>query len=251
MYCIDLSGKRAVVVGGTSGIGRATAELLASAGAEVITLSRRAQPAPITTSDEVRARISHRVLDVADPAAVSRVFAEIATEGGVDISVHSAAVVIPAAATHTDDRLWRHHMTINVDGVFYTVREVLRHMITAGRGGKVVIIGSVSGLVGNPGFTAYCASKGLLINLTRQLAVEHAARGINVNSVLPGFTNTEMTDIYDSNTKAAIAAAIPAQAWATPNQIAHAVLFLSSRLADYVHGVNLPVDGGYLAAGPA
>ncbi|HET7741297.1 MAG TPA: SDR family NAD(P)-dependent oxidoreductase, partial [Mycobacterium sp.] len=118
MYCIDLSGKRAVVVGGTSGIGRATAELLASAGAEVITLSRRAQPA-ITTSDEVRARISHRVLDVADPAAVKRVFAEIAAEGGVDISIHSAAVVIPAAAVDTDDDLWRHHMTINVDGVFY------------------------------------------------------------------------------------------------------------------------------------
>jgi NAD(P)-dependent dehydrogenase (short-subunit alcohol dehydrogenase family) len=116
VYCIDLSRKHAVVVGGTSGIGRATAELLASAGAEVITLSRRAQPAPLTTSDEVRARISHRVLDVADPAAAKRIFAEIAAEGGVDISVHSAAVAIPAAATDTDDELWRHHMTINVDG---------------------------------------------------------------------------------------------------------------------------------------
>lgn len=250
MYCIDLSGSRAVVVGGTSGIGRATAELLAAAGAEVITLSRRAHFLPHTADPDIRSRMSHRVLDITCSDAVRRVFADIAAERDVDISVHSAAVARPATAINTDDALWRAHMSINVDGLFYTVRDALRHMTNSGHG-KVVIVGSVSGHVGNRGFTAYCASKGLLINLTRQLAVDYAALGINVNAVLPGFTHTEMTEIYDSETKSAIADAIPAQRWASPDQIANAVLFLASPLAEYIHGVNLPVDGGYLAAGPA
>jgi len=243
---IDLTGKRAVVVGGATGIGRASAYALAEAGAEVVTLSRR-EDGP--DHGEMSARISHRRLDITDLAEVARVFENVRATGGVDIAVLSAAVIEPATAADSDDDLWRRHMAVNVDGIFACARESVRHMQLAGAG-KVVVIGSVSGMVGNPGFTAYCASKGLWINLTRQMALDCAPQGINVNAVLPGFTETELTDIYDADTKATIANAVPVKVWAKPEQIADAVLFLSSPMADYVHGINLPVDGGYLAAGP-
>lgn len=251
MIHIDLRGKRAVVVGGTSGIGRATAVRLAEAGAEVVTLSRRAAAPEVQASPEVCARISHKQLDIVDSSQTTEVFAEIAAGGGLDITVHSAGVLAPSQMHDTDDELWHWHMRTNVDGVFYAVRESLRHMSSAGTGGKIVIIGSVSGQVGNAGFAAYCASKGLLINLTRQLALDYASEGINVNSVLPGFTDTEMTDIYSPDVKSLLADTIPAKKWARADQIADAALFLSSPLADYIHGVNLPVDGGYVAGRPA
>ncbi|MFI5428870.1 SDR family NAD(P)-dependent oxidoreductase [Aeromicrobium sp. UC242_57] len=250
MRNIDLHGKRAVVVGGATGIGRASAYALAQAGADVVTVSRREHTAAFAGPADVSARITHRALDISRHDDTVRLFDEIIAGGGFDIAVLSAAVIEPASAEDSDEAHWRRHMDVNVDGIFYCARESIRHMASEGRTGKVVIVGSVSGMVGNPGFAAYCASKGLWINLTRQLALDNAARGINVNSVLPGFTDTELTQIYDAETKAAIAAAVPARVWASPEQIADAVLFLSSPLADYVHGVNLPVDGGYLAAGP-
>ncbi|WP_255366132.1 MULTISPECIES: SDR family NAD(P)-dependent oxidoreductase [Amycolatopsis] len=251
MLPIDLRGKTAVVVGGTSGIGRAAAGLLAEAGARVVTLSRRAVAPDPGCSPESAARITHRRFDITDSAETAEVFADIAGTGGLDLAVHSAGVLAPGSALDTDDELWRRHMATNVDGMFFSARESLRQIRASGRGGKIVLVGSVSGQVGNPGFAAYCAAKGMVVNLTRQLALDYAAEGINVNSVLPGFTDTEMTAIYDSATKAGITAAIPAKAWATPEQIANAVLFLCSPLADYVHGVNLAVDGGYLAGRPA
>lgn len=250
MRTIDLQRKRAVVVGGATGIGRASAQALAEAGAEVVTLSRRAETPVLDAPADVAARVTHRQLDIAHLDDVARVFGELAEDGGIDVVVLSAAVIEPSAAVDCDDAHWRWHMDVNVDGIFTCARESIRHMTAAGRGGKVVIVGSVSGLVGNRGFAAYCASKGLWINLTRQMALDCAPLGINVNSVLPGFTSTELTDIYDAKTKATIAAAVPVKVWATPEQIADAILFMSSPMADYIHGVNLPVDGGYLAAGP-
>ncbi|PXY23838.1 3-oxoacyl-ACP reductase [Prauserella sp. PE36] len=248
---MDLRGKIAAVVGGTSGIGRAAACRLAEAGARVVTLSRRAVAPDPGCSPEAAERITHRRLNITDSAETAEVFAELAGTEGLDLAVHSAGVLAPGATLDTDDELWRRHMATNADGLFFSARESLRQIRASGRGGKVVIVGSVSGQVGNPGFAAYCATKGLVVNLTRQMALDYAAEGINVNSVLPGFTDTEMTAIYDSATKEEIAATIPAKAWATPEQIANAVLFLCSPLADYVHGANLAVDGGYLAGRPA
>lgn len=249
MISINLEGKTAAVVGGTSGIGRAAALRLAEAGASVVTLSRRPDGGDYEAPDEVRERIRHVQLDITSSADCASVFERLASNG-LDIAVHSAGVLAPAVAHETDDDLWRWHMATNADGLFYGVRESLRHLRSAASGGKIVIVGSVSGVVGNAGFAAYCASKGLVVNLTRQMALDYAAEGININSVLPGFTTTEMTEIYDAETKAAITARVPAKVWATAEQIADAVLFLASPLADYIHGVNLPVDGGYLAAGP-
>lgn len=251
MIEIDLSGKTAAIVGGTSGIGRASALLLAEAGARVVTLSRRDEAPKLDCKLEIAERISHRRLDITDSEQTSDTFAELASTKGLDISVLSAGVLAPGSVLDTDDELWRRHIATNVDGLFFAARESLRWIRSADRGGKIVIVGSVSGQVGNAGFAAYCASKGLLINLTRQMALDYASEGINVNSILPGFTTTEMTEIYDSSVKEAIAQSVPAKAWATPEQIASAVVFLCSWMADFVHGVNLPVDGGYVAGRPA
>ncbi len=105
--------------------------------------------------------------------------------GAVDIAVLSAAVIEAAPVDACEDDLWRRHMDVNVDGIFACTRASVRHMLTRGTG-KVVVIGSVSGMVGNAGFSAYCASKGLWVNLVRQMALDCAPpRGVNVNAVLP------------------------------------------------------------------
>jgi 3-oxoacyl-[acyl-carrier protein] reductase/meso-butanediol dehydrogenase/(S,S)-butanediol dehydrogenase/diacetyl reductase len=189
--------------------------------------------------------IDFRELDAADSAAVSRVFSEVAAERGIDISVLSAGLLLPGTVLDTDDETWRRTMAVNLDGLFYTTRESIRHMMAQGRGGKVVSIGSISGYRGNQGFAAYCASKGGALNFTRQVAMDYAAHGINVNAVAPGFITTPMTDIYNQDIKDMLSAQTPDGKWGTPQQIADAVLFLCSGMADHIHGQSLLVDGGW------
>ena len=245
MTKIDLTGKHAVVTGGSSGIGAASVRTLAAAGASVTVLSRK-----LAHSAEVEAmykdpKIDFVELDVADSAAVTRVFADVASRRGIDISILSAGLLLPGTILDTDDETWRRTMAVNLDGLFYTTRESIRHMMAQGRGGKIVNIGSISGYRGNQGFAAYCTSKGGALNFTRQVAMDYAAHRINVNSVAPGFITTPMTDIYNQEIKAILAAQTPDGQWGTAQQIADAVLFLSSDLSDHIHGQSLLVDGGW------
>lgn len=245
MTQIDLRGKHAIVTGGSSGIGTAVVRTLSAAGASVTVLarSRAFSAAEATMYDDPR--VDYRPLDVADSAAVTRVFAEVAAEKGIDIAVLSAGVLMPGTVLETDDETWRKVMAVNLDGLFYTTREAIRHMMAQGRGGKVVSIGSISGYRANQGFSAYCTAKGGALNFTRQVAMDYAAHGINVNAVAPGFISTPMTDIYDAETKAVLAGQTPDGQWGTPQEIADAVLFLSSDLSKHMHGQSLLVDGGW------
>lgn len=245
MTKIDLTGKHAVVTGGSSGIGAACVRTLAAAGASVTVLSRK--PAH---SDEDRTmyddpKVDFMELDVADSAAVTRVYADVAARKGIDISIQSAGLLLAGSLLDTDDETWRRTMAVNLDGLFYTTRESVRHMMAQGRGGKVVSIGSISGYRGNQGFAAYCTSKGGGLNFTRQVAMDYAKYGINVNAVAPGFITTPMTDIYDQGIKSMLAGQTPDGKWGTSQQIADAVLFLSSGLSDHMHGQSLLVDGGW------
>lgn len=250
MIAIDLSGKHAVVTGGSSGIGSAVAKTLARAGATVTVLARQENHDDGTVDTSGDQRISFRELDVSDSHAVSSVYEQIAETVGMDIAIHSAGILTAGTLLETSDEQWRKQIAVNVDGVFFCTREALRHMVKRGRGGKVISIGSVSGLRGSPGFGAYCASKGAIISLTQQAAVDYAAAGINVNSVASGFVTTPMTSRYDEATKAYIASQIPSRTWATPQNIADAVLFLASSLSDYMHGQSIVVDGGWTAGCP-
>ncbi len=245
MTKFDFTGKHAVVTGGSSGIGAAVVRSLAEAGASVTVLSRK----PYHTDDEKAMyddpKVDFAELDVADSAAVSRVFAEIAKTKGIDISVLSAGLLLAGSVLDTDDETWRQTMAVNLDGLFYTTRESVRHMMDQGRGGKIVSIGSISGYRSNQGFAAYCTAKGGALNFTRQVAMDYAAHGINVNAIAPGFITTPMTDIYDDNVKAMLAGQTPDGKWGTPKQIADATMFMCSDLSDHIHGQSLLVDGGW------
>ncbi|WP_158969813.1 SDR family NAD(P)-dependent oxidoreductase [Chachezhania sediminis] len=245
MTNIDLTGKHAVVTGGSSGIGTAVVRTLAAAGASVTVLarSRAYSDAEATMYDDPK--VDFRSLDVADSAAVTEVFAGVAADKGIDIAVMSAGVLMPGTILDTDDETWRKVMAVNLDGLFYTTREAIRAMMAQGRGGKVVSIGSISGYRANQGFNAYCTAKGGALNFTRQVAMDYAAHGINVNAVAPGFITTPMTEIYNAEVKATLAGQTPDGQWGTPQQIADATLFLCSDLSAHMHGQSLLVDGGW------
>lgn len=245
MTKIDLSGKHAVVTGGSSGIGAAVVRTLAAAGASVTVLSRKRAHSAEDESMYDDPKVDFKALDVADSAAVTAVFAEVAATKGIDIAVLSAGLLLAGSVLDTDDETWRRTMAVNLDGLFYTTRESIRAMMAQGRGGKVVSIGSISGYRANQGFAAYCTSKGGALNFTRQVAMDYAAHGINVNAVAPGFIYTPMTDIYNEDIKTMLAKQTPDGKWGTAQQIADSVLFLSSSLSDHIHGQSLLVDGGW------
>jgi len=251
---IDLTGKTAVVTGGSRGIGRASALRLAEAGASVIICDRSDFKAgDESCSAEIRragGTAESRELDVADSAAVDRVFGEIAAEHGIDILVNNAGVLFAGSATETTDEVWRQQFAVNVDGTFFCTRAALRAMLDAGNGGKIVNVASISGLRANPGFAAYCASKAAMVNFTRQAGIDYAADGINVNGVAPGFVETDMTSLYSPEIRAALEGQTPNGRWATSEQIADSVLFLASPLSDHICGEILTVDGGWMVGTP-
>ena len=251
---IDLTGKTAVVTGGSRGIGRASALRLAEAGASVIICDRSDfEAGDESCSAEIRragGTAESRELDVADSAAVDRVFGEIAAEHGIDILVNNAGVLFAGSATETTDEVWRQQFAVNVDGTFFCTRAALRAMLDAGNGGKIVNVASISGLRANPGFAAYCASKAAMVNFTRQAGIDYAADGINVNGVAPGFVETDMTSLYSPEIRAALEGQTPNGRWATSEQIADSVLFLASPLSDHICGEILTVDGGWMVGTP-
>ncbi|MDS1112463.1 SDR family NAD(P)-dependent oxidoreductase [Gordonia westfalica] len=251
---IDLTGKTAVVTGGSRGIGRASALRLAEAGASVIICDRSDFTAgDDACSAEIRRAggdAESRELDVADSAQVDRVFGEIAAERGIDILVNNAGVLFAGTTTETTDEVWRQQFAVNVDGTFFCTRAVLRAMIEAGKGGKIVNVASISGLRANPGFAAYCASKAALVNFTRQAGIDYASVGINVNGVAPGFVETDLTALYSPEIRGALEGQTPNGKWATSEQIADSVLFLASPLSDHICGEILTVDGGWMVGTP-
>lgn len=253
---IDLSGKVAVVTGGASGIGRAIALTLARAGADVVIADVREDPREggDTAGDAVRAlglEAAFVACDVTSSASVAELMrATVDRFRALDIVVNNAGILVEGSVVETSDEQWRRQMAVNVDGVFFSCREAITRMLELGRPGKIVNITSISGFRGNPGFAAYCASKGAVVNLTRQIALDYAPRGINVNAVAPGFVTTQMTAIYDDAVRGALAGQTPRARWATPDDVANAVLFLASPLSDHVCGDNLVVDGGWLIGTP-
>ena len=252
---IDLSGKTALVTGGSRGIGRATALTLSRAGATVVVADRSdaLRTDGASTSDRIRlagGRAESVLLDVSSSAAVDAVFDDVAARHGIDILVNNAGVLSSGSVTETSDDTWRSLFSVNVDGTFFCMRAALRHMTSAGRVGKVVNVASISGLRANPGFAGYCAAKGAMVNLTRQAGIDYAPHGINVNAVAPGFVETDMTAIYDAPIRRALEAQTPNGRWATPQQIADTILFLSSGLSDHLCGEVVAVDGGWLVGTP-
>jgi NAD(P)-dependent dehydrogenase (short-subunit alcohol dehydrogenase family) len=253
---IDLSGRVTVVTGAASGIGRAIALTLARAGADIVVGDLREDPREGGESTVAAVRgLGRRAefvgCDVADSASVAGLMrAAVDALGSLDVLVNNAGILVEGSILETTDESWRRQMAVNLDGTFFGCREGIRTMLECGRGGKVVNISSISGFRGNPGFAAYCASKGAIVNLTRQLGLDYARQGINVNAVAPGFVETQMTGLYGPDIRGALERQTPRGCWARPQDVANAVLYLSSPLSDHVCGENLVVDGGWLIGTP-
>jgi 3-oxoacyl-[acyl-carrier protein] reductase len=244
---IDLSGKSAVVTGGSRGIGRAIVTRLAEQGADVCFSFRRDQAA----ADEVAAAITalgrHALpvqADVTDPAAAEALIKAATGEfGKIDILVNNAGITRDDLIMRMSTEAWREVLETNLFGAFYTLKAVTRPMLKA-RGGRIINITSVSGQAGQTGQANYSAAKAGLIGLTKASARELASRGITVNAVAPGFVLTELTKDLPPELQAQITDRTPLGRFGTPEDISAAVCFLASDEAAYITGQVLAVDGG-------
>jgi 2-deoxy-D-gluconate 3-dehydrogenase len=245
----DLSGQTALVTGCSRGIGRAVAVALAAAGADIVGVS-----ASLGAESEVAAAVeahgrSFRAFrcDLADRSAVYDLVADVRREAEVGILVNNAGTIARAPAAEHPDELWDRVLEVNLSAQFVLSRELGRDMLERGRG-KIVFVASLLSFQGGITVPGYTASKSAIAGLTKALANEWAARGVNVNAVAPGYVRTDNTQALreDQTRYEQILVRIPAGRWADPEDIAGPVVFLSSPAADYVHGAVLAVDGGWL-----
>jgi len=251
-----LDGKVVLVTGATSGIGRASAELLAREGASVMVSGRSVDGASITVAAIVDGGGSADVAlgDISDSSVATSIVAATRERfGSVDALVNAAGVIVRHDAVGTSDDDWRRVMATNVDALFYVSRAAVVAMRRSG-GGSIVNIASNVGLVGTERLAAYCASKGAVIALTRAMALDHAAEGIRVNAVCPGSVDTPMMvsgragwGVSDEEVFAASVSAIPQGCIPQPSEVAGLVAFLASDASSHITGTAIPVDGGYVA----
>jgi NAD(P)-dependent dehydrogenase (short-subunit alcohol dehydrogenase family) len=249
-YAVE--GRAALVTGGGSGIGRASALVLARSGARVAVADISADAAEATASAarETGAAAVAIPADVTQPADMDAAVARTVAEwGGLRIAVNCAGVGGPAAPIadyEVDD--WRRVLAVNLDGTFYAMRAELRAMRASGAGGSIVNVASVFAAAGAPLAPAYTTAKHGLIGLTRAAAQAHAADGIRVNVVGPGFVDTPMLRARtDDAARAALAARHPLGRLAGPDEVAELIVWLVSDAASFVTGSFHPVDGGFLA----
>jgi len=249
---IVLDGRTALVTGGSRGIGRAVAVMLARAGADVAIGYRSRAAEAEAVAEEVRALGRRAVAiggDLADPAAADRMAADVAKAfGRLDIFVANAAVWPPDEVPlgRLPPERWRATIAANLDAVFFSIRAALGLMDS---GGRVVLVSSTAGQRGEPGHADYAATKGALIALTKSLAVEYAPE-ILVNCVAPGWVDTDMSaPAYGGGEKARIARSIPLRRIPSAEEIAGPIVFLCSDLASHVTGEVLNVNGGSVLCG--
>ncbi len=241
-----LSGQVALVTGASRGIGRAVADALGQAGAVVVGTATSESGAASIGQRFAEQGISGRgaVLNVNIEDAVVDLVKDIAgKEGAVTVLVNNAGITRDNLLLRMKAEEWDEIIQTNLSGLFRTCKACLRGMMKA-RHGRIINIGSVVGLMGNPGQTNYSAAKAGMIGFSRSLAREVGSRGITVNTVAPGFIETDMTDAMDDTQRSALAAQIPLQKLGSPEDIAAAVLFLASPGAAYITGETLNVNGG-------
>lgn len=247
----DLSGQVAVVTGARRGIGAGIAEALAAAGADIVGVSASMEDSgsPVQKAVESYGRTftPYRV-DLSDRDAVARLTERItADHGTVDILVNNAGDIRRSPAVSYTDEDWDHILQVDLTAQFVLARNLGRRMVDRGRG-KIIFTASLLSFQGGINIVAYTAAKSGIAGIVKALANEWASHGVNVNAVAPGYITTDNTAPLraDPDRFKAISDRIPAGRWGTPADIGGAVAFLASRAADYVHGVTLPVDGGWL-----
>jgi len=253
-----LAGKHAVVTGGGSGIGAATAEALVRAGARVTLMGRSAERLAVQRDllsgldGEIAGCIS---VDVCDESAVNKAFSEAAEKGGaIDILVNNAGQAEAAPFAHTDLTLWQRMLDVNLTGVFLCTRAVLPSMLDR-NSGRIVNVASTAGQTGYAYVAAYCAAKHGVIGLTRSLALEVATKGVTVNAVCPGYTETELlrasldnitskTSRSEQEARDILVRNNPQRRFVAPAEVANAVMWLCVPGSESITGQSISVSGG-------
>ncbi|MEX0407644.1 2-dehydro-3-deoxy-D-gluconate 5-dehydrogenase KduD [Aquibium sp. LZ166] len=246
----DLTGRRAMVTGANTGIGQGIAVSLAQAGAEVLAVGR-------SPMDETRAAIEGAGgtmrevrADLGETGSVAAMFDKAWDEyGPIDILVNNAGIIRRADAVDFAEADWDAVMDVNLKSVFLLCRAFARKVFADERAGRIVNVASLLSFQGGIRVASYTASKSGLAGLTRLLANEWAAKGINVNAIAPGYIETNNTEALrnDPVRREDILKRIPAGRWGQPSDIGGTAVFLASDAATYVHGAVIPVDGGWLA----
>ncbi|BDO42992.1 SDR family oxidoreductase [Cellulomonas sp. NTE-D12] len=245
----DLSGRLAVVTGASRGIGMAMAEALAQAGADVIGVSATMPGSGSAVAAAVAAHgrsFEARAVDFADRAAVVALGAELA-ERAPDVLVNNAGTIERAPAAEHPLESWDRVLQVDLSSQFVLTQLVARPMLERGRG-KVIFTASLLSFQGGINVPGYTAAKSGIAGLTKALSNEWAARGVNVNAIAPGYIATDNTAALraDPDRSRSILERIPAGRWGRPADLAGATVFLASSASDYVDGIVLPVDGGWL-----
>lgn len=253
MLSLQLDGKRALVTGGSRGVGRATALMLARAGADVGIAYRAREQAARETVEALRAagaRAWAEAGDLAESASVDRLFDRVRAEfGGLDLFIGNAGIWPPdhVSIAEMSEAQWRRTLSANLDSIFLTTRAAAGMLAD---GGRIVLVGSTAGQRGEAGHADYASTKGALIALVKGVAIELADRDITVNCVAPGWIDTEMTvQPYADGGRERIEADIPLGRVATPDDIAGPIVFLCSPLGRHITGETLNVNGGAVLCG--
>ncbi|GGG75430.1 beta-ketoacyl-ACP reductase [Salipiger pallidus] len=239
----DLTGKCALITGASGGIGGEIAKALHAAGATVGLSGTREAPLQ-ALADELGERAFVLPCNLSDPEAVTALPKQAADAmGSVDILVNNAGITRDNLFMRMSDDEWQSVIDVNLTATYKLCKGVLRGMMKA-RWGRIVNISSIVGATGNPGQGNYAAAKAGMVGMTKSLAYEVASRGITANAVAPGFIETAMTDKLNDDQKAGILNQVPAGRMGTAQEIAAAVLYLSSPESAYVTGATLHVNGG-------
>jgi 2-deoxy-D-gluconate 3-dehydrogenase len=245
----DLGGRVAAVTGANTGLGRAIAEALAAAGADLALIGRSDPSETLAAIRAMGRRATWISADLgARPDCTGIVAAIVGELGGLHVLVNNAGIIRRANAIDFTEADWDAVLDVNLKAVFFLSQAAARHMIPGG-GGKIINIASMLSFQGGIRVPSYTASKSGIAGLTRLLANEWASQGINVNAIAPGYFATNNTAALQADPKrnAEILGRIPASRWGDPRDLGGAAVFLASSASNYVHGIILPVDGGWLA----
>ncbi|MBK6595963.1 MAG: 2-dehydro-3-deoxy-D-gluconate 5-dehydrogenase KduD [Burkholderiales bacterium] len=246
----QLQGRVAMVTGCNTGLGQGMAVALAQAGADIVGVN-------VSAPDDTRAAVEalgRKFLDLranlSDTSCLEGIVQQgLTLSGKLDILVNNAGIIRRCDAIDFSEKDWDDVIDLNLKTVFFLSQAVAKQFIKQGTGGKIINVASMLSFQGGVRVPSYTASKSAVMGITRALANEWAAKGVNVNAIAPGYMATDNTAALraDAARNAAILERIPANRWGLPSDLAGPVVFLASKASDYVNGYTLAVDGGWLA----